>query len=197
MKKHVKSSDRCKICLSLLSAQNIPIGLCTECAAKEIKKLKNRIWLSTIFGAIFAIIFLTAVRYARTTYFVSDMAGYEGDVFLPFFYGHFAFNARAFDKILNLSIPAQLLIAAICFFIPFSSYVSFGANTYRHKAELDIYKLEPISGNYISGFGSHRMEDVGLFMVSILLSIVSGPFFYIYKLYKLRQLSHYVKGTGN
>ncbi len=188
-----KKSDKCKICYKPLSPENINIGFCKECVPKEITKLKKRIKISTIIGVILIIIVFVAIYYAKSTAFVSNVNGYKGDIFIPIFFGYVALNERAFNTITNLSLSMHILLATVCFLVPFASYINLGINTYRHEAETNLYDLEPITGSVLAGYGNHKVDEIGFFVISIILSIVSGPFFFIYKLYKLRQLSNYIK----
>ena len=188
-KRLFKKSEKCKTCYSRLSAENIRYGFCPECAKKEVQKLKRRMIVSSIVGTALIVIVFIAIRQARTTAFVPESNRYDGSMFIPTFFGHLAFNARVFDSITNLSLQNSILLGIFCFIIPFGSYVRLEFNSYREKAEIDLYRLEPLSGGQSAGSTGPRLDGVGLFVITIILSILSGPFFFVYRLFKLRQLS--------
>lgn len=193
LKNPFKKDGKCKVCQKPLSGGNVRIGYCDECAEKEYGKLKKRVLISTVIGIVLVVLVFCAYRYAGSTYFISDDYGYKGDIFIPVPFGHLVFNAKSFNRIMNYSVPVRILFLFFCFCIPFSSLIQLEYKTHRHQAELDLYKADHLSGSIAAGTNSQRMDDAGLFIMSLLFSAVSGPYFFIYRFYMLIRLTDYKK----
>lgn len=69
------------------------------------------------------------------------------------------------------------MFLTICFFAPFSSFIRIDYPTFRHQAELDMLKMEPFTAKYAASSNHQRQDDVGIFLVSCILSAVSGRSF--------------------
>ena len=188
-----REPDRCKTCRSRLADENKQIGFCRECAEKEVLKIKKRMTVSTAAGVVLVITVFLMLNYAHAMAFIPDDSRYAGSVFIPTFFGYLTFNMRAFEAMTRLSPFRNIFLGLICFFLPFASYVKLDFNSIRDKAEMDLYRLEPLSGGQSASAGGPRLDGVGMFVISVLLSIVSGPFFFAYKMFKFRQLSDYLK----
>lgn len=193
VRKLFKKPERCKTCYDFLSAENTDLGFCKECAAKEIPKLKKRILISSIIGVILVILAFSAIYYARSNFIISDRRGSEGDVFIPTFLGYLGLNIRAFNAMTNLSVAKRIFLGLVCFLAPFGSYIQLEIHSFRRKTETELYSSEPISGNIAAKAGVEKIDDISLFIVSLILSALSGPFFFLYRPYKLVQLSNYLK----
>lgn len=189
LKNPFKKGGKCKVCQKALSGANIRIGYCDECAEKEYGKLKKRILISTVIGIMLAALVFCIYYYICSTYFISDEYGYKGDIFIPVPFGHLVFNAKSFNRIMNYTVPVQILLLFFCFCMPFSSLIQLEYKTHRHQAELDLYKVDHLIGSMAARTNSQRMDDAGMFIISLLLSAVSGPYFFVYRLYMLIRLA--------
>lgn len=98
---------------------------------------------------------------------------------------------------MGLSVPARILIAAFCFCAPFSSFVKIEFKTFRDQAERNLYKTDAISGSMAASSNQQRTDEAGIFIMSVMISAVSGPYFFVYRLYKLCQLINYNKKQGS
>lgn len=127
--------------------------------------------------------------------FIDNNPKLWGDCFLgkKVIQGFLALNANSFNRIMNCSILMKVWIVVFCFSLPFSSFVKIEYKTYRHKAEQELYQVGTYVGNMSASSNHQRMDDAGLFIVSLLVSAVSGPFFLIYRLYKMVQIGRYIK----
>lgn len=187
-----KREVKCKSCYKPLEGDNVRIGLCDTCAANQIPKLKKRIKTSFFVSfVLLALVFLVR-QYVRSAAYVSDTEGYVGDIFIPIFSGNLAMNARMFQSLFYPSRTAWLIFLAICFFAPFSSFVQVDYNTYRRKAETNLF-TSGVFNDVATGMSSTRSDDAGLFIVSVIVSALSGPFFFVYRFYKLKTLSDHLK----
>lgn len=193
LEKLFKKPDKCKCCQKPLSGENLRIGYCDECADREIDKLKKRVLISGIAGVVLVVLVFAAIYYARTNYYISEEYGYKGDVFVPVIFGKLAFNLKSFNRITNLSTSGRILLGLFCFCVPFSSYVQLEYKTYRHKAESNLYKMDAFTANLAAGSNSQRMDDAGFFIMSLVVSAVSGPYFLVYRVYQLLKLTNYKK----
>ena len=101
-----------------------------------------------------------------------------------------AISDRAFENIFYPSELGRTIFLLLCFFLPSSSFITLQYNTYRHQAETNIFK----SGLVFRDVGTsvnQRMDDIGLFVISVLLSVISGPFFFVYRFVRMRKLKMY------
>ena len=182
----------CKNCNEILSENDQKLGFCQKCLPESYQKLKRRILLSAVSGILLAAALVGIYFYVRETAYVSDVYGYEGDIFVPVFWGHLAFNARAFHRIMNYPAGINALILLFFFCIPFSSYVKIEYKTHRHSAEQELYQIGGFSGRMAAETNQQRMDDVGLFIASVLISSISGPFFLLYRFFRLKQFSDHL-----
>lgn len=193
LEKLFKKPDKCKNCQKPLSGENLRIGYCDECAGREIVKLKKRVLISGIAGVVLVVLVFAALHYARTNYYISEEYGYKGDVFVPVIFGNLAFNLKSFNRITNLSTSGQILLGLFCFCVPFSSFVPLEYQTYRHKAEDKLYQMDVFTINVAATSNNQRLDDVGFFIMSLMISAVSGPYFLVYRVYQLLKLTNYKK----
>ena len=192
--KGVKKVKKCKTCYSALSDENRRIGVCVDCAEKEAKKIKRRIIISSIAGLIFIVLAFSAIYYMRTNAYTSV----DGSaVYIPIFMYGLTFNVQSFIALVTFSLPELIITVLILFLLPFGSFVKWDFFSPRHEAENNIQNFEPQTAKSISEQGSNKLDDVGMFIFSFFILIISGPFFFVYRLYKLRQVSNYVKKLAN
>ncbi|WP_250228621.1 hypothetical protein [Anaeropeptidivorans aminofermentans] len=191
VKSFFKKQERCKACYDFLSAETMYLGFCKKCAPKEISKLKKRIIISAVLGLFLTILAFYGIHYARLNYLISERS--RDTVIIPTFFGYWSMNIRAFTAMTTLSVQKTILLALGCFLAPFGAYVRLEINTHRPQAEAGLYDLDLAAGNAAVRVGPQRIDDISLFIVSLILSALSGPFFFFYRPYKLRQLLSYMK----
>lgn len=189
MEENRKGNAKCVSCYKPLPEEGRTIGLCGECATREIAKLKKRMKVSLAVSVVLLLIVFAVRFYVCTHYFIGDY----GEVIVPAFFGTMMFNVKSFQRIFYPTFLSGTLFLAFCFFAPFSSFVNIEYNTYRHKAEQQLYKTDPFGGMTVASANKQRTDDAGLFIVSVMLSVISGPYFFVRRVYKLRQLSNYVR----
>ena len=112
---------------------------------------------------------------------------------VPLFFGNILVNDQFFFDMFYPSRTGGILFLTICFFAPFSSFIRIDYPTFRHQAELDMLKMEPFTAKYAASANHQRQYDVGIFLVSCILSAVSGPFLFVYRIYRLVRLSAALK----
>lgn len=189
MKNNKREYTKCGSCYKPLSDESKSIGLCRECAVKEIAKLKKRMVRSLAVSVLFVVLIFVIQGYVHATYYMGD----HGEVLVPTLFGTMMFNLKSFNRVFYPSMASGILFVAFCFFAPFSSFVNIEYTTYRHKAEQQLYKTDPFGGMAAAGANKQRTDDAGLFIASLLVSVISGPFFFARRLYNLKRLSDYVK----
>lgn len=183
-----KAVERCDVCRKFLSDTQKQMGICLDCAKEQITKIKKRIIISALAGMALNLVVFAAIHYAGVTGFPVN-----GDIHVPFFFGYLAYNAHAFNALINPAPIYRALLAALCFFAPFSGRVNFQYVSFRGQAEINLYKTEPLTGRMTAAYGAHRMDSAGIFIAEILVSIIAGPLFFIYRPLRIMQLSNYVK----
>lgn len=104
---------------------------------------------------------------------------------VPLFFYNVLMNDQFFFDMFYPSRTGGILFLTICFFAPFSSFIRIDYPTFRHQAELDMLKMEPFTAKYAASANHQRQDDVGIFLVSCILSAVSGPFLFVYRIYRL------------
>lgn len=190
MKKNTITEGNCRKCYAPIVGENISIGVCRRCAEKELQAIPKRIRKSLVGGVIMVAVVLLIGMYVRANAFESPFPEYQDAVLIPVLGGNMAISDRAFENIFYPTEPGRTIFLLLCFFLPSSSFITLQYNTYRHQAETNIFK----SGLVFRDVGTsvnQRMDDIGLFVISVLLSVISGPFFFIYRFVRLRKLKMY------
>lgn len=196
MKNKPVRTFHCKKCDESLEGEFQKLKYCQKCLPNELKKLRKRVIISSIAGIFIAAFVIWGYNYSLNHHFVSTETGYKGDIFVPTFWGYLAFNAKTFTKIMNYSLGMKLFLVGFCFCIPFSSFVKLEYKTHRHTAEQQLYKIGSLEGSLAASSNNQRMDDAGMFIMSLLISAVSGPFFFVYRFYKLFQFSRFTKSAA-
>ena len=157
----------CRDCYKELTERGARLGVCRNCAGKEVKKLRKRLIVSFLVGAALVGSVLAFRNHICSVYYFQKPGG---DVVIPLFFGNVLMNDQFFFDMFYPSRTGGILFLAICFFAPFSSFIRIDYPTFRHQAELDM-----------------------IFLVSCILSAVSGPFLFVYRIYRLVRLSAALK----
>lgn len=97
---------------------------------------------------------------------------------------------------MNYSAGLKAFLVFFFFCTPFSSFVKIEYQTYRHKAEQELYRIGSFEGKLAASSNNQRMDDAGMFLMALFISAVSGPFFFVYRFYKLFQISKFMKAAG-
>ncbi len=195
MKSILKKKDytRCKRCYDILTDDNKHLGLCDSCMEKEIVRLKRRIITSFVVSAVLITLVLLIHSYVNSVYYYEDTT--QTNVVIPLFQGSMMLRAVPFHEIFQPSPAGGFLFLVICFFLPFSAFVQFEYKTQRYKAEQKVYEMQdPLVVRMVASSQGHRMDDVGLFIAAAVLSVFSGPYYFLYRFYRLRQLKDYIRG---
>ena len=182
--------EHCKTCFKQLYSENKRIGLCDNCAEKEKLKLKKRMIISSIFGIILVVII------ALIPYYIYKANAVEGEATAYTYYGLFAYERNAIRAAFNNLSPSGFIkLGLIVFLLPFASYVSIDLTSSRHQATLDLHSTNQYYhyGRGGAGGSSQGMEKAVSVLISIIISAVSGPFFFVYRLFKYRQISDHLK----
>ena len=188
--KNTITEGNCRKCYAPIAGENISIGVCGRCAEKELQEIPKRIRKSLIGGVIMVAVVLLIGMYVRANAFESPLPEYQDAVLIPILGGNMAISDRAFENIFYPSELGRTIFLLLCFFLPSSSFITLQYNTYRHQAETNIFK----SGLVFRDVGTsvnQRMDDIGLFVISVLLSVISGPFFFVYRFVQMRKLKMY------
>ena len=180
----------CRDCYKELTERGARLGVCRNCAGKEVKKLRKRLIVSFLVGDALVGSVLAFRNHICSVYYFQKPGG---DVVVPLFFGNVLVNDQFFFDMFYPSRTGGILFLAICFFAPFSSFIRIDYPTFRHQAELDMLKMEPFTAKYAASSNHQRQDDVGIFLVSCILSAVSGPFLFVYRIYRLVRLSAALK----
>ena len=186
--KDAKRAKRCNSCYLVLREENTHIGFCKECAVKAFAKMKKRILLSGLIGLnIIGLMFL-ATQYAGANAYMNveswDQRIYVyiiGEFYLPL-------HEQTYEAIVNPSILGLMIVGFMGFCLPFASYV-----------KVNIFSPSETARN-IKYFGDQKGNEAEFFgnsVLSFLFLFISGPFFLIHRLWKLWQLSDYLKTIDN
>ena len=190
-KEKVKKARRCRACQLVLADKNKPIGVCDNCAETEVRKIKRRMVISSIVGIVFIILVFSAIHYARENAYIDVK---NGAAYVPVSNMlKLAFNLPFFEGVTNLSLPKIFVTALICFFMPFGSFVKIDFFSPRHEAEKNIQIFDAQAAKSMSTQSYGKLDDVGMFLFSFFLLFISGPFFFIYRIYKIWQISGHIK----
>ncbi|MBQ6835204.1 MAG: hypothetical protein IJO55_12430 [Lachnospiraceae bacterium] len=177
----------CPRCYDSMGIDSAKIGVCDKCAEKELKAIPKRIVKSFVISILLVTAVLLLCQYCRTHAYVSADPKEQDNIFLPYLFGTMRFRKAAF---MNMIYPTKLggaIFLLICFFAPFSSFIQIPYNTYRHTAEAKLFSGGLIFRD-LTGTNATKMDDAGIFIVNVLLSLLSGPFMFVYRFWRWRKL---------
>lgn len=185
----LRKRTRCRRCQAPLEGETLRIGFCDGCVEAETRKLKKRMQKSLAIGAALVIFLLAARQYACSVWYTGEY----GEAVIPVWCFALRLKQEWFETIMYPSALGGGLMLLYVFCLPFSSYVEFGYKTYRHDAEKQLSTGDPRVYGQVMHSSGQRMDDVGIFIAATLLALVSGPFFFVYRLYQWRELSGYLR----
>lgn len=185
----LRRRTRCRRCQAPLEGENLRIGCCDGCVAAEERELKKRIQKSLVGGVVLVVLLLAARHYACSAWYMGEY----GEVIVPVWTFVLRFKPERFEAIMHPSALYGGLMLLYAFCLPFSSFVKLEYQTHRHEAEKQLSGGDPLVYHQVVQFNNQRTDDVGMFIISFLIALVSGPFSFVYKLYQWRQMSGYLK----
>jgi len=118
----------------------------------------------------------------------------------PAFGGYFTYNMRTYNAIINVPLAEQIHLGVLFFLIPFAKRVRFGvgisyslATNFNDVKERD--KSHASDHPYVIAARSSRggADRAGLLFCELFISAISGPVFFIHRIYTLIRLSAYIK----
>ena len=110
----------CRDCYKELTERGSRLGVCRNCAGKEVKKLRKRLIVSFLVGAALVGSVLAFRNHICSVYYFQKPGG---DVVVPLFFGNVLVNDQFFFDMFYPSRTGGILFLAICFFAPFSSFI--------------------------------------------------------------------------
>ena len=155
--------ERCAECSSfLLQQKQKEMGICVDCAKKSRDTIQKSFMIRNLIGLLLASIFSWAVAY----FSVNDIN----------------------NIITNLTTTVQIIIAFICFFLPFGEFMSLERVVNSSKRSIIN------QGGH--GVGSSE-NGILAFLTELMIFIFSGAFFFIHRIFSIVKLSNYIKSQSN
>jgi len=167
-------------------------GICRDCAELAVSGIKRFLKVRSFIGASFILaVFLLIPA-------VNALLGFGEIILIPINNGLIVIDVWTFDDVAALRVGGFILLMMICFFLAFIKRVNFESISELLKDKLEdkskddyrIYTVTVDSSRIGSFDGAGR---IGVLLIELLISFISGPFFFIHGFYKLRQLSIYIK----
>ena len=134
---------------------------------------------------------------------LNDLLGLGGEIRIPIpfgalFLGYLIFNVWNFENIAALGALGVLGLILACYLAAFTRKISFedGAGL-RYTFNYSV-KADNIFHSSYGAMHKGRSDSAargGMFLIELLVSMVSGPFFFAHGLYTLRKLSNYTETT--
>jgi len=188
-----KTSERCEYCRKFLSKNQISTGICPDCAEKVISGIWQSIKIRTVIGILFVTAVFILIHYMRINSFEYGTAPLNV-MRVPVFWGYLTYNVRTFNWIVNSSPVEQIHLALLCFLIPFAKRVRFGVGAFYTFSTKHMEKTHASDHPYFISATTARggADRAGLLICELFLSAVSGPFFFIHRIYMINRLSAYV-----
>jgi len=182
-KRENEMAGRCKLCYLKIPVENYHIGVCRDCAEKEAENIRKRIMISGVIGIILIVMMFFISNYAASNAY-ENIEQWDKRIYIHIAGGlYIPFHETTYAAIAFPSIYRQVITILVCFFAPFSSFVEFPSK-----------RLAPGGVTYFY-FGVALKRGAGDIIdtiISLMLMLVSGPFFFVYRLYKLRQINKYI-----
>ena len=131
----------CRDCYKELTERGARLGVCRNCAGKEVKKLRKRLIVSFLVGAALVGSVLAFRNHICSVYYFQKPGG---DVVVPLFFGNVLVNDQFFFDMFYPSRTGGILFLAICFFAPFSSFIRIDYPTFRHQVLYPFGRFRPV-----------------------------------------------------
>ena len=201
-------SDRCETCRKFLTSAEKDMGYCKSCAAKEIKLIQKSIGLRFLCCMLLiALVFFVSyyVRnsavegelvfsdvYARVI--VEERASVNMLIPLPFSGAVLAINRHAFRAMFEPAPQTELLRAVLIASGSFGGRFKLKSDKYRSRIAEAQVQAATVERSFTMG-SPHSQESTGLLLIEIFLTVISGPFFFVYRPYRIIKLRAYIKET--
>jgi len=180
-------SNRCAYlhCRKFLN-DDMNTGICLDCAHLTIAAIKRFFKVRTVLGIVFAATIFLLIPSLTT------LMGLDRIVVIPAYHGSVGMAfAWTFASIYALGTVQIILGVIFCYLLGFSGRIRFESGV--------VFSYDPmihstnVSHTAKRGGALDSMANSGAFIAELFVSLISGPFFFIHGLYKLRQLSVYIK----
>jgi len=188
--------DRCtyEYCRKFLKEDEKMIGICRDCAELSIAGYKKMFRLRSIIGvAIIGFVFLFVPL-------LNQSLSLNNVVAIPL--GNFSLTANiwSFERIALVGVIGVIYLIVLCYLLAFARKVKLETLSGYFRSKLDSRGIVSTQGVVQTGVAMGRFGGspdaygrIGITVIEIFASIISGPFFFAHGLYTLRKLSAYVK----
>lgn len=186
--KNMNQTEKCRSCYIQLPESNQAIGVCDTCAEKECRELKKRMKKSCVLGILLLLFQICLRSYVRRHYV--DVDGLT--VAIQTLMGPVRLSSRAFYEMFFPSQYGEILFLAFCFFLPFSQLTYISLSPVKDRAIRKLQSQDALVAHRINRTSAYNYDDLGIFVLAVLLAVVAGPFWFVYRVLRIRRLERHL-----
>ena len=192
--------ERCKHCRKFLTDEQKRADrtLCLDCADSVLAGIKKSFRIRAVLGVLCIALVFAFIHYMRMNAFEYG-EGVLRVIRVPTVFGYLTYRPAAFENIMNFSFVQQIMLGAVVFTIPFAKRVRFGMDSYYTFSMQYTSKSHTSDHPYLITQAASRGsgDRLGLLISELLLTLVSGPYFFIHGAVTMWKMKRYVEGRPN
>ena len=190
---NIQTFDRCisEYCRKFLKENEKMIGLCKSCAELRVAKYKKIFRFRSIIGGAIIGFLLLFLPLMNQIFALNDLVVISlGNLALPI-------NIWSFERIASIGFIGIIYLIILCYLLAFARKVKLETIFSYFQQKLDN-RGQDIGGpaQVLTGARFGASPDaygrVGVTVIELFVSLISGPFFFVHGIYKYRQLSAYI-----
>ena len=187
-KKDRGNPERCVLCRKFLKPNQLDMGYCYTCAVLEIAAIKKSIALRFLAAAFLIALVFFVSRYASA----NGYQGEHGNMVIPLVTGTLTINGHAFRQMFEPTPAAEALRTFALFFGPFGGRIRKKDEKYNSHIAAAQLNAATVERSFAMG-SAYSQESAGMLFIEIALSVISGPFFFVYRPLRMRRLKAYAE----
>jgi len=197
---NIQTTERCMLeyCRKFLKEDEKMIGICRDCAEFSVMRYRKIFRVRSIIGGViisFVCFFIPLLNH---------ILGLDDVVVIPF-HLPLQINIWSFNSIVSLGFIGIIFLIILCYLLAFARKVKLETISGYFQQKLDsrgrdisavsqAIQTDTVPGG---GVGVAPTPDafgrVGVVVVELFISFMSGPFFFVHGVYKYRQLAAYIR----
>ena len=194
---NIQTNERCllKYCRKFLKEDEKAVGICKDCAKLSVMSYKKMFRSRSILGGLIISFVLLFVPLLNQALNLNDV------VVIPF-HSPLSISIWSFDTVASIGFIGIIGLVTLCYFLAFAGRVKFENIFGFFQQKLDSRGQDigasaqalQVNGT-VGRFGASPdvYGRVGITIIELFISFISGPFFFVYGIYRHRQLTIFIR----
>ena len=198
---NIQTTERCMLeyCRKFLKEDEKMIGICRDCAELSVMRYRKMFRVRSIIGGLIISFVLLLIP------LLNHILGLNDVIVIPF-HLPLSISIWSFNTINSIGFIGVIGLITLCYFLAFAGKVKFEnifgffqqkLNSRGHDIGASAQALQ-VNGT-VGRFGASPdvYGRVGITIIELFISFMSGPFFFVHGVYKYRQLAAYIIEDGS